>query len=149
MYARSRAGRSCGAGRSAADGADHSTDELRRTRVDPGHDCAGSEQPRPGFVAPGAATIPDPPLTSRIWQSACHDAELPVVIEPSENPGSGGMTILSDVRFAIRGLRRTPLFTAAAVVSLTLGIATCTIVFSLVNAAMLRPPPFDEAGRLT
>ncbi len=56
--------------------------------------------------------------------------------------------ILHDLRFAIRSLRRTPLFTMAAVLSLTLGIATCTIVFSLVNAAMLRPPPFDDAGRL-
>jgi predicted permease len=54
-----------------------------------------------------------------------------------------------DLRFAIRSLRHTPVFTAAAVLSLTLGIATCTIVFSLVNAAMLRPPPFDDARRLT
>ena len=37
----------------------------------------------------------------------------------------------------------------AAVVSLAIGIATSTTVFSLVDAAMLRPPPFADANRLT
>ena len=55
---------------------------------------------------------------------------------------------MRDLRWALRGLRKSPLFTAAALLSLTLGIATATIVFSLVNAAILRQPPFPEADRV-
>src|SRR5262245_22208442 len=55
---------------------------------------------------------------------------------------------MRDLRYALRGLRRAPLFTAAALLSLTLGIATSTTVFSLVNAAILRQPPFPEADRV-
>jgi putative ABC transport system permease protein len=55
----------------------------------------------------------------------------------------------SDLQYALRSLRRTPTFTAAAVLSLVLGIATSTTVFSLIDAAILRPPPFAESDRLT
>ena len=55
---------------------------------------------------------------------------------------------MRDLRYALRGLRRSPLFTAAALLSLTLGIATATTVFSLVNAAILRQPPFPGADRV-
>jgi putative ABC transport system permease protein len=48
----------------------------------------------------------------------------------------------------LRSLVRTPLFTAAAVLSLALGIATATTVFSLLDAAVLRPLPFAEPDRL-
>ena len=41
-----------------------------------------------------------------------------------------------------------PAFTAAAVISLSLGIATSTTVFSLIDAAILRPPPFADPHRL-
>lgn len=58
------------------------------------------------------------------------------------------MTFLHDLRYAIRALARVPGFTAAAIVSLTLGIATSATVFSLVDAAILRPLPFPESGRL-
>lgn len=58
------------------------------------------------------------------------------------------MTIALDLRYAVRSLRRVPVFTVAAVVSLTLGIATSTTVFGLVDAAILRSPPFAESGRL-
>jgi putative ABC transport system permease protein len=59
------------------------------------------------------------------------------------------MAILQDVRYAVRSLRRMPLFTVAAVASLALGIATTTTVFGLVDAAIFRPPPFAGANRLT
>src|SRR5689334_20700803 len=59
------------------------------------------------------------------------------------------MAMLSELRHAIRSLGRARLFTAAAVASLTLGIAASTVVFALVDAALFRPPPFAEAHRLT
>lgn len=58
------------------------------------------------------------------------------------------MTILHDLRYAVRTLRRVPVFTAAALFSLTLGIASSAAVFSLVDAAMFRTPPFAQADRL-
>jgi putative ABC transport system permease protein len=56
--------------------------------------------------------------------------------------------ILADFRYALRSLGRVPVLSLAAIGSLTLGIATASVVFSLVNAAVLRPPPFEAADRL-
>ncbi len=53
-----------------------------------------------------------------------------------------------DVRFAARSLARTPLLSGAAVLSMAIGIAAATAVFSVVDAALFRPPPFADAGRL-
>lgn len=58
------------------------------------------------------------------------------------------MSTLRDLRHALRSLGRAPLFAATAIASLTLGITTATVVFSLVDAAILRPLPFAEAQRL-
>ena len=58
------------------------------------------------------------------------------------------MPIAHDLRYAVRTLRRTPVFTTAALFSLTLGIGSSATVFSLVDAAMLRRPPFADADRL-
>jgi predicted permease len=53
-----------------------------------------------------------------------------------------------DVRYALRGMRRTPGFTAAAVVSLALGIGANTAIFSLINTLMLRMLPVEHPGQL-
>ena len=58
------------------------------------------------------------------------------------------MPIAYDLRYAVRTLLRTPMFTAAALLSLTLGIGSSAAVFSLVDAALLRRPPFADADRL-
>jgi putative ABC transport system permease protein len=58
------------------------------------------------------------------------------------------MSLPHDVRHALRLIRRAPWFTAASVSVLGLGIGVTTAIFSLVDAALVRPLPFRDADRL-
>src|SRR5262245_14304046 len=55
---------------------------------------------------------------------------------------------MRDLRVALRSLRKQPVFTAAAVATLTLGIGATTAIFSLVYQILLRPLPYVHADRL-
>ncbi|WP_260740030.1 ABC transporter permease [Tunturiibacter lichenicola] len=57
-------------------------------------------------------------------------------------------TIFQDLRFSIRTLRRSPGFALIAVLTLALGIASVTSIFSVVNSVLLKPFAFPEANRL-
>ena len=57
-------------------------------------------------------------------------------------------TTLSDLRLAIRGLRRSPLFAAVAILSLALGIGANTAIFTLIDQVLLRKLPVVEPERL-
>src|SRR6186997_926446 len=57
-------------------------------------------------------------------------------------------TVFADLRYAFRVMARTPSFAAAVVTVLALGIGATTTIFSIVNAVLLRPLPFEEPDRL-
>jgi len=58
------------------------------------------------------------------------------------------MSLLRDLKFAVRQLLKSPGFSATAVLMLALGIGATTAIFSIVESVLLRPLPFPEPGRV-
>ncbi|MFC1790987.1 ABC transporter permease [Gemmatimonadota bacterium] len=78
------------------------------------------------------------------WAERREEREMQRVIDGGSLLSDLGL----DVRFALRALRRTPGFTAVALLTLALGIGATTAMFSVLNTAMRRSLPFPEADRL-
>ena len=76
-----------------------------------------------------------------LWASLVMDL---VRTAPSEHLAM----LRQDLRHAWRGLRRTPVITATAIVTLSLGVGASTAVYSVVQAVLLRPLPYPEPERL-
>src|SRR5260370_17914394 len=57
-------------------------------------------------------------------------------------------TLARDVRYGLRTLRRNPMFTAVALLTLAIGIGANTAVFSVVNSVLLKPLPYPKSEEL-
>jgi putative ABC transport system permease protein len=57
-------------------------------------------------------------------------------------------SIIKDIRYGLRSLLKRPAFTAVAVITIGLGIGVNTAIFSVINAVLLRPLPYDDPSRL-
>ena len=57
-------------------------------------------------------------------------------------------SIFKDIRYGFRSLMKRPAFTAVAVLTIALGIGVNTAIFSVINAVLLRPLPYDDPSRL-
>ena len=58
------------------------------------------------------------------------------------------MSFLSPIRYAWRSLRRTPVFTATAVLTLAIGVGAVTAIFAVVDGILLRPLPYGHPEQL-
>jgi putative ABC transport system permease protein len=56
--------------------------------------------------------------------------------------------LVNDIRFAVRALARSRMFTLTALVTLALGISVNTAIFSVIDSVLLRQPPFDAPDRI-
>jgi putative ABC transport system permease protein len=67
---------------------------------------------------------------------------------PHRDEGAGMETWLQDLRYAVRTFTRRPALAVIGVLTLAIGIGGNTLIFSVVEAVLVRPLPFDDPGRV-
>ena len=67
---------------------------------------------------------------------------------PVPHPWNPVDSLKHDIRFAIRQLRKSPVFASTAILTLALGMCAAIAIFAFVDAALLKPLPYQEPSRL-
>jgi hypothetical protein len=75
-------------------------------------------------------------------------ARQTLIVALTLRPAMTGDMLMSDVRFAIRQLRRAPVFTVSAILTLALGLGLNVAAFSVADGILFKPLPYGEADRL-
>ena len=86
-------------------------------------------------------------LSQTLERLAVHDRSHRL-LPPSSSSGGGLRSLAHDIRYALRRLRLSPLFTIAALLSLALGIGADTAIFEIFNALRLRSLPIPHPEEL-
>lgn len=104
-----------------------------------------------GTLAESARRIALDGLERHELLQAMREVGRPSTAEPSLAPAASGSIFSglgSDVRYSLRGLRKAPAFSAIAVLTISLGIAANTAIFSVINSLFLHPPGIAQSERL-
>jgi len=82
------------------------------------------------------------------WGARSHAAELARMHKQESTGMMAMMTMVQDLKFALRSFRRSPGFTFVALLTLALGIGATTTMFSVLDGVVLRPLPYDNPDEL-
>src|SRR5580698_10589051 len=90
----------------------------------------------------------DQSTTEIFFESNLEISDLGVDVKRFRSRGEGMNNLCQDLRYAWRQLRKSPGFTAVAVITLALGIGANTAIFSLIDALMLKSLPVHDPRNL-